>query len=132
MFHLPKALYSAEQTRELDRLALAQCQLSSAMLMARAGQAALNLIQQQWPAAGSLLIFCGSGHNGGDGFELARQAATKGLTAHIVLVSKLESMPDEVHTAYQAAIKQGAKTLNINDDLPATDLLVDGLLGTGL
>ena len=132
MFHLPKALYSAEQTRELDRLALAQCQLSSATLMARAGDAALDLIQQQWPAASSMLIFCGSGHNGGDGFELARQAAAKALTANIVMVGKLESMPDEVHAAYQAAIKQGAKTFTIYDDLPAADLLVDGLLGTGL
>lgn len=132
MFHLPKALYSAEQTRELDRLALEQCQLSSAELMAHAGKSALDLIQQQWPTAGSLLIFCGSGHNGGDGFELARQAAEISLTAHIVVVGKLESMADEVHAAYQAAIKQGAKTLTINDDLPAADLLVDGLLGTGL
>lgn len=132
MFHLPKALYSADQTRELDRLALAQCQLSSATLMARAGDAALDLIQQQWPAASSLLIFCGSGHNGGDGFELARQAAAKGLTAHIALAGKLESMPAEVDAAYQAAVKQGAKTFTIKDDLPAADLLVDGLLGTGL
>ncbi|MDT8310723.1 MAG: NAD(P)H-hydrate dehydratase [Methylophaga sp.] len=132
MSTIPKALYSAYQTRELDRLALEQCQLSSATLMARAGDAALDLIQQQWPAASSLLIFCGSGHNGGDGFELARQAAAKGLTAHIVLVGKLASMSDEVDATYQAAIKQGAKTLSINDDLPATDLLVDGLLGTGL
>ena len=132
MFHLPKALYSAEQTRELDRLALEQCQLSSSELMARAGKAALDLIGQHWPDAKNLLIFCGSGHNGGDGFELARQAAAKGLTAHIVLVGKLESMTDEVHAAYQAAIKQGAKTRTIKDDLPAADLLVDGLLGTGL
>lgn len=132
MFHLPKALFSAEQTRELDRLALEQCQLSSATLMARAGDAALDLIQQQWPAANSMLIFCGSGHNGGDGFELARQAAAKGLTAHIVLVGKSGSMTDEVDAAYQAAIKQGAKSFTIHDDLPSTDLLVDGLLGTGL
>lgn len=132
MSTLPKALYSAEQTRELDRLALEQCQLSSAELMARAGKSALDLIQQQWPTAGSLLIFCGSGHNGGDGFELARQAVAKGITAHIVLVGKSESMTDEVHTAYLAAIQQGAKTLDINDDLPAADLMVDGLLGTGL
>ncbi len=132
MFHLPEALYSAEQTRELDRLALEQCQLSSAELMARAGKAALDLISQHWSDAKKLLIFCGSGHNGGDGFELARQAAAKGFTAHIVLVGKPESMPDEVHLAYQAAIKQGAKTRTIQDDLSAADLLVDSLLGTGL
>ncbi len=132
MSTLPRALFSAEQTRELDRLALEQCQLSSAVLMARAGESALHLIKQQWPAADRLLIFCGSGHNGGDGFELARQAATAGLTAQIILVGTVDNMSDEVHNAYQAAIGQGASTIDLHDDLPVADLLVDALLGTGL
>ncbi|MDX1574083.1 MAG: NAD(P)H-hydrate dehydratase [Methylophaga sp.] len=132
MSTLPRALFSAEQTRELDRLALEQCQLSSAVLMARAGESALNLIQQQWPSADRLLIFCGSGHNGGDGFELARQAASKGVTAQIILVGTVENMSDEVHNAYLAAIDEGCSTIDLHDDLPVADLLVDALLGTGL
>lgn len=132
MFHLPEALYSAEQTRELDRLAFTQGQLDSATLMARAGKAALNLISQHWPEARNLLIFCGSGHNGGDGFELARQAAEQGLTVSIVLIGNADNMPDEVHATFQAALAQGVKRLHLTDKWPAADLLVDAMLGTGL
>lgn len=132
MFHLPKALYSAEQTRSLDQLAFTQCKLDSATLMARAGKAALDLIGQQWPAANNLLIFCGSGHNGGDGFELARQAAEQGLNASIVLIGNADNMPDEVNAAFQAALAQGVKRLYLADKWPSADLLVDAMLGTGL
>ena len=132
MFHLPEALYSAEQTRELDRLAFAQCQLNSATLMARAGKTALDLISQHWPDARNLLILCGSGHNGGDGFELARQAAEQGLTATIVLIGNADNMADEVNAAYQTALAQGVKCLSLADNWPLADLLVDAMLGTGL
>ena len=67
------ALYTAEQTRELDRLAIEQG-ISGYELMNRAGSSLLNNIRQQWPDARQLAIFCGAGNNAGDGYVLARLA----------------------------------------------------------
>ena len=67
-------LYTAEQTRELDRLAIEQCGISGYELMQRAGQSAFERICQQWPDARQLAIFCGAGNNAGDGYVVARLA----------------------------------------------------------
>ena len=74
MSTLPHELYTAEQTRELERIVTEQHNISSAKLMSRAGRAALDCIKCHWPQAERILVVCGTGNNGGDGFELARQA----------------------------------------------------------
>lgn len=71
MAPLPNRLYSAAQTRELDRLAIAGG-VSGATLMARAGQAAFDLMLQRWPEVREPAILCGAGNNGGDGYVVAR------------------------------------------------------------
>ena len=45
---LPEALYSADQTRELDRLA-GEAGLSGEELMERAGRAAFAVLLSRWP-----------------------------------------------------------------------------------
>ena len=45
---LPEALYSADQTRELDRLA-GEAGLSGEELMERAGRAAFDVLLSRWP-----------------------------------------------------------------------------------
>ncbi|MCX4190454.1 NAD(P)H-hydrate dehydratase [Methylophaga sp. OBS3] len=129
---LPNALYSAAQTRELDRLAFEQHQLSSPILMARAGKAALKMLQQQWPFSRNILIVCGHGHNGGDGFELAKQATQAGFSAHIVFVGAIDSMSEAVKASYQSALTSGIQIQTLQDEWPESDLLVDALLGTGI
>jgi aconitate hydratase len=43
-------------------------------LMKRAGEAALCYLRTRWPTSHSIVIVCGGGNNGGDGFVLARFA----------------------------------------------------------
>ena len=64
---LPYALYTAEQVRRLDRLAIEQFDLPGEILMERAGKSTFDLIQVHWPDLQHLLVFCGTGNNGGDG-----------------------------------------------------------------
>ncbi|MDQ7073416.1 MAG: NAD(P)H-hydrate epimerase [Gammaproteobacteria bacterium] len=47
--------------------------------MSRAGKAALTAIKNHWPHAERILILCGTGNNGGDGFELARSGSRRWL-----------------------------------------------------
>ncbi len=64
-------LYTAAETRELDRIAIEDCGIPGIRLMSRAGQAAFELLLSEWPEPEQLHIYCGTGNNGGDGFTSA-------------------------------------------------------------
>jgi len=132
MLHLPYPLYTAEQTRELDRIASEQHAIPAATLMTRAGTAALHTIETQWPDAKQLLIVCGSGNNGGDGYELARQALNNDFQVVVVEIGHIDKMSQETTAARQALLATGKDTLQFNGDLPASDVIIDALFGTGL
>ena len=70
---LPRHLYRAADVRKLDELAI-NSGIDGYELMCRAGQAAFDLFIALWPRATRLLILCGPGNNGGDGYVIARLA----------------------------------------------------------
>ncbi|MGB5497230.1 MAG: bifunctional ADP-dependent NAD(P)H-hydrate dehydratase/NAD(P)H-hydrate epimerase, partial [Sedimenticolaceae bacterium] len=53
---LPRALYTAAQVREFDRLAIERFEIAGLTLMERAGQAAFDLLRRSWPAARRLVV----------------------------------------------------------------------------
>ncbi|MGJ3255368.1 MAG: NAD(P)H-hydrate dehydratase, partial [Alcanivorax sp.] len=133
MTTLPKALYTAAQTRELDRLAIA-AGTPGAELMARAGQAAFDTLCERWPEARQIAVLCGGGNNGGDGYVVARLAHAAGLAPQIHFTTPPEKLKGDAlamaERCREAGIPMAPLTL---DRLPeGVDLLVDGLLGTGL
>src|SRR5688572_28781256 len=83
---LPELVWSATQVRELERLAMARGGVSEYDLMCRVGEAALRTLLQRWPAARSLAIVCGAGHNAGDGLVVARLAQAAGRSVSVLLV----------------------------------------------
>ena len=72
-------LYTAEQSRMIDRYAIEQLGIPGYTLMQRAGKAAYDYLRRCWPLARQLCIVCGSGNNGGDGLVVARLARQTGL-----------------------------------------------------
>jgi len=131
MLNVPHDLYTAEQTRELDRIVIEQHNISTAKLMARAGGAALSTIKNHWPQAERLLIVCGTGNNGGDGFELARQALDDGYRVVVYQVGN-DPMSNETAAAKDAFLATGTEVHPFEGKLPSTDVIVDALLGTGV
>jgi len=127
---LPHDLYRAAQVRELDRLATEQCGLASGILMARAGQAAFDLLRRRWPAVRRVGVVCGIGNNGGDGFVLARLAREAGLEVALYQVGEAARLRGDALAAAQAAGIQ-AQPLAAGG-LRHCDVVVDALLGTGL
>jgi len=131
MLNLPHDLYTAKQTRELDLLVTEQHNVSTAKLMSRAGSAALGSIKNHWPQAERLLIVCGTGNNGGDGFELAKQALDINYRVVVYQVGN-DPMSDETIAAREALLATGAEINEFEGTLPSTDVIIDALLGTGL
>ncbi|MCK0153547.1 NAD(P)H-hydrate dehydratase [Alcanivorax sp. S6407] len=133
MTALPTALYTAAQTRELDRLAIA-AGTPGAVLMQRAGQAAFNALCERWPEARHLAVLCGGGNNGGDGYVVAALAHEAGLAPRIYFLKPPESLSGDALTMAERcqALQIPMQPLAV-DVLPeGADVLVDGLFGTGL
>ena len=132
---LPLDLYTAAQARELDQLAAKDWGLPSLTLMERAGAAAVERLTQRYPDARNLLVVCGGGNNGGDGYAAARLALEQGLAAQVAAVADPERLQgDAAHCARRFAEAGPGlieKTLS-PAALARADLIVDALFGTGL
>ncbi|HZF31738.1 MAG TPA: NAD(P)H-hydrate dehydratase [Gammaproteobacteria bacterium] len=133
---LPTAVYSASQIRELERLAPERDGFPSYELMTRAGAAALEVLRRHWPGARRVLVYCGPGNNGGDGYALARDARAAGLDAAVVALVPTERLKGDAARAARDCRAAGVpiEAHDARSDAIARhdpDVLVDGLLGIG-
>lgn len=132
------------EMRELDRRASEEFGIPSLLLMENAGRAAADVAcEMARPQDGCVLVFCGRGNNGGDGFALARHLANRGYDVRCHFTGKLAEVPRGTDPEINLSIlqKMGLRIYE-HDDLAHRDemaravgwasLLVDGLLGTGL
>lgn len=123
------ALYTTAQVRAFDAAAIAGG-IPGIALMERAAGAALTELRQRWPQARALGIVCGPGNNGGDGFMLAALARAAGLRAQVIAVSGHAG--GDAALARERWIREGGTLLPVEAALPAADVYVDGLFGSGL
>lgn len=73
-------LTTSEESRLLDQRAMTEYGLPESVLMENAGASVVQLMKEKisWEDA-RVVIVCGSGNNGGDGFVTARYALPKVL-----------------------------------------------------
>lgn len=133
MTKLPHNLYTSAQVRDMDRVTIEEHEISGTVLMERAGSAAFNLIQQRWPEAKSIRVFCGTGNNGGDGYVIARLAHEKKYQTSVYQVGDANHIQGDALAALQRLEGAGVTVRQFSDaeDFSETDVVVDALLGTG-
>jgi hydroxyethylthiazole kinase-like uncharacterized protein yjeF len=130
---LPIALYSAAQVRALDAHATGQLGIPAYTLMKRAGEGALRYLRTQWPMAYRIVVVCGAGNNGGDGYVLARFAQAAGLTVTVLSAAEPHELKGAARQAYEDFIASGVAVYPFaTARLAAGEVIVDALLGTGL
>jgi hydroxyethylthiazole kinase-like uncharacterized protein yjeF len=129
----PLLLYSAAQTRELDRIAIQEAGIPGYTLMTRAGEACWEVLRSHWPAAHSLLVVCGTGNNGGDGLVIARLALAENWQVTVLQPGDRERMSADARQAHAAFESAGGSVDPFTPDvLIEADIVVDALLGTGV
>jgi NAD(P)H-hydrate epimerase len=129
---LPNSVYRAGDVRRLDREAIDRHGIAGVTLMERAGAAVYGLIRQRWPRLGSLLVVCGTGNNGGDGFVVARLAQALGTAVQVRIVGSSDRVQGDALAHLQALRSAGIEPLPATGPLPSADVIVDALFGTGL
>ncbi|MFM9271867.1 NAD(P)H-hydrate dehydratase [Halomonas elongata] len=130
--HRGRALYRAEQVRELDRRVI-DSGVAGFALMQRAAASAWRYLRATWPEVRHLSVLCGGGNNGGDGHVLAALAAAEGLSVQRILVKPVESLEGDARRAAEMADAAGVGRQPWKDGMTLSgELVVDALLGTGL
>jgi ADP-dependent NAD(P)H-hydrate dehydratase / NAD(P)H-hydrate epimerase len=133
MSSLPEAVYTAAQVRALDRYAIENLQIPSYTLMARAGEAALTQLRSCWPSAQRIVVVCGPGNNGGDGYVLARLARAERIDIVAVTVTDPSQLTGDARRAHDDFVAAGGAVQPWRDDcLQQADVIVDAIFGVGL
>lgn len=133
MSYLPHALYRAAQVRELDRIAIQEFGIPGLTLMERAGRAAFEALRARWPMARHIVVLCGTGNNGGDGFVVARLAREAGLAVEVLQVGDPARIDGDARAAAQALRAAGVEPRGFQPGpVRGAEVIVDALLGTGL
>ncbi len=130
------SLYLAEDVRALDAAAIAGG-VSGYELMGRAAAASLRELRARWPVARDLLVICGGGNNGGDGYLLARLARLAGLSPRVLAVVDPARLTGDAAKAAADCRDAGVPILaheprELTLRIARADVVVDALLGIGL
>ncbi len=129
---LPALIHSTATIRAADRYAAEVLGIKGYALMTRAGEAALGALRAQWPLARRVLVLCGPGNNGGDGYVLARYARAAGLAVTLAAPAGPPTSADAA-LAFDEWTDAGGTLEPWNEALLARpDVVIDALLGTGL
>ena len=135
-------LFSRAEARAFDRHAMETLGVAGLLLMENAGlRAAESLRQRFHDRMRRVLVFGGSGQNGGDGWVVARQLLSQGHEVEAWLLGDASRVRGDAAVNLEALKKLGVDLhlLQRPDDLPAFEsalqrasLSVDALFGTGL
>lgn len=131
---LPTELYTPEQVRELDRIAIDEAGIPGERLMERAGRRAFALLRSHWPQARRIKVLCGGGNNAGDGYVVARLAYEAGLEVELLYLSEPHQLRGSAALQAQRYLDSGAPAQQFSSEQAwyECDVIVDALLGTGL
>ena len=132
--------FTVESMRELDQRAALALQFSPYQLMERAGTEALAFLNAKWPGSRKLLVFCGTGNNGGDGWVVARCALQQGLECEVYLLGDADKISGPALLAFESwqrisgQIPRNAADFSarLSAEACSDNVIVDALVGVGL
>ncbi len=131
-------IVTTEQMRSLDRAAIDDYGIPGVVLMENAGRAVAEAAAQMLDGPGRVVVVCGRGNNGGDGFVAARHLSNRSVPVEVYLLTAIENLAGDA--AANCHIAQRMKVPIIEKCDPATleaavssaDLIIDAILGTGI
>ena len=113
--------------------------VSTPQLMESAGRSVALEVASRVAAPSRIIVYCGTGRNGGDGMVAARHLASLGYNVSLVLVGRESDITDNVVEANWRPVKQMTNSIQ-SRSVPDSSLVraeegevvVDALLGIGV
>ena len=138
-----QGIFTAEEMRRLDQRAIAELGISGATLMENAGRGAAEAIRalledlKAGRSGARVVVVCGKGGNGGDGFVVARWLRKWGARVEVLLAFPEDEIRGDAGEKLRELKRSGVRPWLVEDleaaeeTLARADVIVDALLGTG-
>ena len=130
-------ILTAQEMGEADRRSV-EMGVPIATLMENAGVAVAKFCLRQYAVVGTVLVLCGKGNNGGDGFVAARYLGDAGSSVRIALLGTASDVRGEAAAALERAkSQQGIEFLETQSEdalraaFDGAELVIDAVVGTG-
>ena len=142
-FRSPTDVMSRQQVRDFDAWAISEAGIPGSVLMENAGRACAEFILARQPQR--VVIVCGTGNNGGDGFVMTRHLRNVGIDTTAVVWGDPQKIKGDARLNYDILRNTRlGSSLEVLGTEVAKDLerlkaiigdasvVVDALFGTGL
>jgi hydroxyethylthiazole kinase-like uncharacterized protein yjeF len=136
-------LVKASEMKEMDRIAIEEIGIPGSVLMESAARGASRVFLAHFapPPNCRVLVLCGRGNNGGDGYVMARYLSGAGLKVTVLVVAELRHVAGDALLNLQILRRMGIEVQEVPTEgewkkkrrlLKESEFIIDGLLGTGL
>lgn len=139
---------TSEEMQRIDRVTIEKYGIAGTVLMERAGLSVVARINDLFFQGTEhrvknkgikIIVVCGGGNNGGDGFVIARELHNQGRDVEIYITANPGSLKGDAKINYDAARIYGVVIRPVSyflkhypSSVISNCLIVDALLGTGL
>lgn len=130
---------SRQQSRLADQLAMEKYGMPGIVLMENAGRGSADVLCRLG-IRGPVVICCGAGNNGGDGFVIARHLDLRNYAVRVLLWCEPSRLRGDAAQNYRVLVKSQVPLVEcagrndpdwVRGQLRGADWIVDALLGTG-
>jgi NAD(P)H-hydrate epimerase len=129
-------ILTRQRAGELDRRAETEYGVPGIVLMENAGRGTTDVLRQLG-VRGPIVICCGQGNNGGDGFVIARHLDLRGIAVKVLSWGDASRRPPDAKANFEIIQRAGFPLIECNAStdvasaLAGAEWIVDALLGTG-
>lgn len=127
---------TAQEMAAMDRRTIEEIGIPGLVLMENAGRKVAEVCKEllQQCEGKKVVIICGKGNNGGDGYVVARHLQNSGAQTEVYLIGEHKEVRGDAVTNLNILKNLNIDVLPITDWSPASDidLIIDAILGTGV
>jgi NAD(P)H-hydrate epimerase len=128
-----------EQSRDLNRRATEEFGVPGVVLMENAGRGMAELLLRLG-TSGPVVVCCGKGNNGGDGFVIARHLDNAGAAVRVLLFADPAGLTGDAAVNHRILVASRVPLevclpvdeVTLPAELASADWVVDALFGSGL
>ncbi|NQZ99759.1 MAG: NAD(P)H-hydrate dehydratase [Myxococcales bacterium] len=130
-------IVGAATMRALDAHTIEELGVPGEILMESAGRAVVEVVLREWSALPrasrpEVLVVCGTGNNGGDGFVVARHLVGLGVPLKVALIGEANKLRGDAAANLTRLRALGVDVTGDRWRAPQAGVVVDAIFGTGL
>ena len=125
-------IVNSREMKNFDKNTMETYGIPSAVLMERAALAFVETLDEKNLAEGKILVVCGGGNNGGDGYAIARLLMQKELAVDVVIADKTAKETEENRLQREIWEAYGNVVYHEIPENETYNIVIDAIFGVGL